>query len=137
MADAHATDEHSHGHADDHGHGLAHVASARTMLTTWGILMVLTVVTVLATRIDLGPKLNLALAMAVAVVKATLVVLFFMHLRYDKVFHSILLVGGILAGTLFVGFTLMDSGQYQSSIRWDVHQPLDTPYGPRVEVHKP
>jgi cytochrome c oxidase subunit IV len=112
-------------HHDDHGadehHGLAHVASKKVLLGTWIALMVLTVITVAATRVDFGPSMNLAIAMAIAVVKATLVVLFFMHLFYDKLFHSVLVVGGLLAAALFVGFALMDSGQYQESILWTTH----------------
>jgi len=119
-----------HDKHDDHGHGLAHVASSKTLLGTWITLMFLTVITVTATRIDLGPSYNLALAMAIAVVKATLVLLFFMHLRYDKLFHSVLVAGGILAAALFVGFALMDSSQYQQTIIWDPSHPPLPPFGP-------
>ena len=108
-------------HADEH-HGIAHTATVKVLLGTWLALMFLTVITVLATKVDFGPSMNLAIAMAIAVVKATLVVLFFMHLFYDKLFHSVLLVGGLLAASLFVGFALMDSGQYQDSIQWK-HSP--------------
>ena len=107
-------DSHSH---DDHG--IAHVASVKVLLGTWLVLMFLTVVTVLATKVDFGSSMNLAIAMAIAVVKATLVLLFFMHLAYDKIFHTLLVVSGILAAALFVGFALMDSGQYQKSIIWE------------------
>ncbi len=117
-------------HHDDHGHGIAHVAASKVLIGTWVALMILTVITVTATKIDLGPSYNLALAMAIAVVKATLVVLFFMHLRYDKLFHSVLVVGGILAAALFVGFALMDSGQYQQTIIWDPAHPPAAPIGP-------
>jgi|JI6StandDraft_1071083.scaffolds.fasta_scaffold761899_1 cytochrome c oxidase subunit 4 len=120
-------------HHDDH-HGISHTASVKVLLGTGGALMVLTVITVLATKVDLGGNINLALAMAIAAVKATLVVLFFMHLKYDKVFHSVLLVGGILAAALFVGFALMDSAQYQETIQWDTNQPLAAPIGPRPIV---
>lgn len=117
-------------HHDDHGHGIAHVAASKVLIGTWVALMILTVITVTATKIDLGPSYNLALAMAIAVVKATLVVLFFMHLRYDKLFHSVLVIGGILAAALFVGFALMDSGQYQQTIIWDPAHPPAAPIGP-------
>lgn len=120
-------------HHDDH-HGISHTASVKVLLGTGGALMVLTVITVLATKVDLGGNINLALAMAIAAVKATLVVLFFMHLKYDKVFHSVLLVGGILAAALFVGFALMDSAQYQETIQWDTNRPLAAPIGPRPVV---
>ena len=118
-------------HHDEHEHGIAHVASKKVLLSTWIALMILTILTVSATQIDLGPNFNLALAMFIAVVKATLVVLFFMHLFYDKLFHTVIIVGGILAGSLFVGFALMDSGQYQQSIIWDTSHPPAAPYGPR------
>lgn len=117
-------------HHDDH-HGLAHVASTKVLLGTGGALMVLTAITVLATKVDFGPSLNLALAMFVAVIKATLVVLFFMHLKYDKLFHSVIFISAILAAALFVGFTLMDTGQYQSSNIWDPYNPPAAPIGPR------
>jgi cytochrome c oxidase subunit 4 len=115
--------EHSHRqHDDDHGHhGLGHVVSMKVLFGTWGALMFLTLVTVAATRIDLGSNMNLALAMAIAVIKATLVVLFFMHLFYDRLFHSVLVIGGLLAASLFVGFTLMDSSQYQESVLWETY----------------
>ncbi len=119
-----------HAHHDEH-HGISHVAPVKVLLGTWIALMVLTFITVSATKIDLGTNYNLALAMAIAVIKATLVVLFFMHLRYDKLFHSVLVIGGILAAALFVGFALMDSGQYQNTIIWDVNNPPAAPIAPR------
>lgn len=116
---------------DDHDHGLSHVAPVKALLGTWIALMILTVITVGATKVDFGTNLNLALAMAIAVIKATLVVLFFMHLRYDKIFHSVIVVGGLLAASLFVGFALMDSNQYQKTVIWDTDRPPAAPIGPR------
>lgn len=110
--------DHGDTHHDAHEHGIAHVASLKVLLGTWIALMILTGVTVLATKVDFGPSMNLGIAMAIAVFKATLVVLFFMHLYYDKLFHSVILVGGLLGAALFVGFALMDSSQYQESIQW-------------------
>ena len=127
MATAHhdAHDDH-----DDH-HGIAHTASVKVLLGTGGALMMLTLVTVLATRVDFGTNINLAVAMLIAVIKATIVVLFFMHLKYDKVFHSVIFLSAILAAALFVGFTLMDSGQYQETNIWDTDNPPIAPVGPR------
>jgi cytochrome c oxidase subunit 4 len=118
-------------HHEDEHHGLAHVASVKVLLGTGGTLLFLTIVTVLATKVDFGANINLALAMAIAVVKATLVILFFMHLKYDKLFHSVVFISAILAAALFVGFTLMDSGQYQGSNIWDPDNPPAAPAGPR------
>lgn len=117
-------------HHDEH-HGLAHTASLKVLLGTGGSLLLLTIITVLATRIDLGTNWNLALAMFIAVVKATLVVLFFMHLKYDKVFHSVIFVGAILAAALFVGYALLDSNQYQDTVIWDPLNPPAAPFGPK------
>jgi cytochrome c oxidase subunit 4 len=118
-------------HHDDHDHGIAHVAPVKVLLGTWGALMVLTVVTVLATKVDFGSSLNLAIAMAIAVVKATLVILFFMHLAYDKLFHSVMVGGGLLAAGLFIAISLMDSDQYQQNLIWNPESPPAAPYGPR------
>lgn len=117
-------------HHDEH-HGLAHTASLKVLLGTGGSLLLLTIITVLATRIDLGTNWNLALAMFIAVIKATLVVLFFMHLKYDKVFHSVIFVGALLAAALFVGYALLDSNQYQDSVIWDPLNPPAAPFGPK------
>lgn len=118
-------------HDDDEHHGISHVASVKVLVGTGGSLLFLTIVTVLATKVDFGANINLAIAMAIAVLKATLVVLFFMHLKYDKLFHSVIFVGAILAASLFVGFTLMDSNQYQQTNIWNPDAPPPAPFGPR------
>ena len=116
-------------HHDDHEHGIAHVATIKTLVATGGTLLMLTILTVLATRIDFGANINLAVAMVIAVTKATLVVLFFMHLRYDRLFHTVVFVSAICAASLFVGFTLMDTSQYQHTNIWDPSAPPPAPVG--------
>ena len=112
------SETHGHGHDGEH-HGLGHVASKKVLFGTWGTLMVLTVVTVAASKIHLGSAaINLAVAMLIATVKASLVCIFFMHLKYDKRFHTIVFLSAVVLATLFVTFTLMDSGQYQRDITW-------------------
>src|SRR5215475_2117438 len=118
-------------HHDDSHHGLSHVATVKVLVRTGGTLLFLTIITVLATKVDFGANINLAIAMAIAVLKATLVVLFFMHLKYDRLFHSVIFVGAILAASLFVGFTLMDTNQYQQTNIWNPDSPPPAPIGPR------
>nr|HEX4315384.1 cytochrome C oxidase subunit IV family protein [Kofleriaceae bacterium] len=119
-------------HHDDHDeHGLSHVAPVRVLVATGGTLLMLTLVTVAATRVNFGANINLAVAMAIAVLKATLVILFFMHLKYDRLFHTVIFVSAICAASLFVGFTLMDSGQYQPTNIWHPDAPPAAPFGPR------
>lgn len=120
-------------HHDDHDHGLSHVASMKVLLATGGTLLFLTLLTVTASKIDFGgASINLAIAMVIAVTKATLVILFFMHLRYDRLFHSVVFVSALLAASLFVGFTLMDTGQYQETNIWNPSAPPLAPVGPRA-----
>lgn len=120
---------------DDHDeHGISHVASLKVLLGTGGSLLFLTIVTVLATKVDFGANINLALAMFIATIKATLVILFFMHLKYDKIFHTVVFTSAVLAAALFVGFTLMDTGQYQHTNIWDLDHPPVAPVGPRPVV---
>ncbi len=120
-------------HHADHDHGLSHVATTKVLIATGGTLLMLTLLTVLASKVDFGgASINLAVAMVIAVTKATLVILFFMHLRYDRLFHSVVFVSALLAASLFVGFTLMDTGQYQQTNIWNPTAPPMAPIGPRA-----
>ena len=69
-----------------------------------------TVITVAARYIDLG-EANIYLAIGIAVIKATLVSLFFMHLRWDRPFNLMVLVGSMLFVVLMMIFCMMDVGQ--------------------------
>ena len=60
-----------------------HISPKSTYITIFGALMVCTILTVLAAFINLG-KLNFPVAITIAVFKATLVVLFFMHVKYGS-----------------------------------------------------
>lgn len=72
-----------------------------------GILLVLTVITVAVAGIDLGSG-NVVVALSIATIKATLVALFFMHLRHDKAVNAIIAVAGFLFLGLFLMFCLTD-----------------------------
>ena len=95
--------------------GFVHIAPFRVLAGVWVTLLVLTWVTVSATGIDLG-RFNLWLAMAIATVKAALVLLYFMHMRYDRPINAIVFVTALLFVMLFVGFALMDTLAYQPEL---------------------
>jgi cytochrome c oxidase subunit IV len=78
-------------------------------------LVALTWVTVAVTYIDLG-KLNLVVALLIAGIKAFLVALFFMHLRWDRLFNGITFLSAIAFVVLFISFALMDTAQYKPEI---------------------
>jgi cytochrome c oxidase subunit IV len=98
------------------GHPVGHVVSARVLVGVWASLLVMTVVTVLATRIDLGGPMNLWVAMAIATFKASLVLLYFMHLRYDHPVNAMVFIFALLFLALFIGGALTDAQQYQSEL---------------------
>ena len=108
----HAHDDHGHGH-DDHEH---HVVSWQLLTVVFIALMILTVLTVAAIFVNLGP-LNLPLALGIAFIKALLVVLVFMHIWWDRAFHGLLIAGSLGFVTLFIGFVMIDTWQYDPTIR--------------------
>ncbi|OHB85046.1 MAG: hypothetical protein A2V98_15850 [Planctomycetes bacterium RBG_16_64_12] len=101
--------------ASEHG-ALAHVMPLPVLLAVFALLMGLTVATVSATWIDLGPW-NLGIALGIATVKAALVALYFMHLRYDHPFNALIFLTGLLFLALFLSLTLLDTLEYQPAIR--------------------
>jgi cytochrome c oxidase subunit 4 len=101
---------------EEHGNASAvHVVPMRVLVAVWLSLMVLTVITVAATWVDLG-SLNLWLALAIATLKASLVLLYFMHMRYDHPFNAIVFIGALLFVMLFVVLALMDTRAYQPEL---------------------
>jgi len=97
-------DSSAHAHAHS---GLGHVVPLWILAAVFAALMVLTCLTVAVAQVDLG-NLNLYLAMAIATVKASLVVLFFMHLFWDRGFNTMIFIGCLLFVSLFIGITLTD-----------------------------
>ena len=69
--------------------------------------MVLTLVTVLAAYVNLG-LFNPVVAMAIAIFKATLVVLYFMHVKYSSRLTKLVVLTGIFFLVILLGETMMD-----------------------------
>ena len=90
-----------------------HIIPLSTYFKVFGALMFLTLITVLAAQIDLTEYLgkgpwNVILAMLIAVVKSTLVLLFFMHLYYDSRTNLFFFLGSLLFVVIFISFTYFD-----------------------------
>lgn len=78
-----------------------HIVSPKVYITIALALVIGTAVTVFAGKIDFPGPLNVIIALTIACVKATLVVLYFMHVRYSSrliwlIFASALFWMGIL-----------------------------------------
>lgn len=97
----------AHGHSDD-GHDFAHPMPIPMLLSVFGALVVLTIVTVAQASFDFG-SFDVAIVMVIATIKAGLVMAFFMHLAFDKPFNVIVFLGSFVFVGLFVIFTLSDS----------------------------
>ena len=96
-------------------HGVGHLVPVRVLVTIGVALLFLTIVTVAVAQFDFGAA-NIWVALAVAGVKASLVVLYFMHLRYDRPFNSFVFVGSIAFVLLFIGFALTDTSAYRGEL---------------------
>jgi cytochrome c oxidase subunit 4 len=91
-------------HDAAHPDGRSHL---KAYAGVFAALLALTVLTVLASERDFG-ALNTVVAMAIACVKALLVVLYFMHVRWSGRLVWIFVLGGFLFLALLVGGTLHD-----------------------------
>lgn len=102
-------------------HGVGHVVSPKILIATALALLVLTVLTVAAANVSFEalemPELHIVVALGIALLKAALVCLFFMHLRWDRPFNAFVLVTSMALVVLFITFALTDSNQYQPEIK--------------------
>lgn len=96
--------------ADAHHEG-GHVVPLWLLAGVLAALLVLTWLTVKVTDYDLG-RLNIWIAILVAAVKATLVALYFMHLRWDRPFNGVVLLISLVLVVLFLGLALRDGIAY-------------------------
>lgn len=84
-----------------------HIVQPRLYLVILIVLLVLTATTTGVAFLDLG-VLNPVVALAIACIKATLVILFFMHLRYSSKLLKLTLCAGLFTFTLLIMLTLTD-----------------------------
>jgi len=71
-----------------------HIVPPRVYVAIFAALLVLTAVTTWVAFIDLGP-LNVVIMLVIAFLKASLVVLFFMHARYESQLTRVTIVGAV------------------------------------------
>jgi cytochrome c oxidase subunit 4 len=118
------TEAHGHDAHGDHGAPHVHVMPMKVLVTILAALLVLTWVTVAVSRPHLVVPFvqegdfpgfgqwSILVALAIAVVKGSLVGLYFMHLRYDAPFNGVILVTALVFVALFIGIALLDTFQY-------------------------
>jgi cytochrome c oxidase subunit 4 len=84
-----------------------HVVPTRVYYTIFALLMLGTYLTVQAAYLDLGP-MNSAVALVIAVTKAVLVVLYFMHVKYSPRLTVAVVVGSVFWLAILVAITYAD-----------------------------
>ncbi len=87
-----------------------HIIPFSYTLGTFITLLFLTVITVGVAQFDLG-SLDMPVALLVAGIKASIVSLFFMHLRWDRPINILVLIGSIFFVVLFLVIAMFDTGQ--------------------------
>lgn len=106
MTDGHKTDEH---------HAVGHIVPISLLVVTGGGLLVLTVITVWVASFDFGAA-NVWIALGIAALKGSLVVLFFMHLLWDRPFNGVIFVSSLAFVALFISFAMTDTFEYAPDV---------------------
>ena len=95
---------------NNHKHGkydLGHIVPYKMYVTVIISLAILTIITVAVSRVDFG-TMNLVVAMLIASVKAALVVMFFMHLKYESPVTWLYVLFPIVLLAIMLGFNFVD-----------------------------
>ena len=88
---------------------MSHIASVKSYVGIFLTLMVLTAVTVAVAYVNLG-QLNKVVALGIATFKATLVILYFMHVKYSSHLTKLVVVSGFFFLIILLGLTMADYG---------------------------
>jgi cytochrome c oxidase subunit 4 len=84
-----------------------HISPKSSYYTIFGALMVLTAVTVAVAFVNLG-AFNFPVALGIAITKATLVVLFFMHVKYSSQLTKMFVAMAFFFLAILFGLTMTD-----------------------------
>ncbi len=84
-----------------------HIHSVKMYVTIFALLIILTISTVIIAEIELG-ELNIFAAMAIAITKAMLVILFFMHVKDSTRLTKLFVVAGFFWMAILFGLTFND-----------------------------
>jgi cytochrome c oxidase subunit 4 len=93
-----------------------HLVPVRTYLAVFAALLVLTLATVAAARVDLGEPevggfripVNVVVALSIACLKAILVILFFMHVKYSGPLVQLVVASAFVWLFILIAITMSD-----------------------------
>ena len=83
--------------------------------------MVLTILTVTVSYAESSMLIHLGwlsiwVALGIAVFKAALVAMYFMHLRWDSPFNGAILILSLVVVVIFIGFAILDTREYHNQL---------------------
>jgi len=131
--------------AASHGQHASHViVGPFTLRTVLALLLFFTLLTVGQAQLEVYlshvldiefPRwVNIVFCMGIAVVKALLVMGYFMQLKYDNPINSVVMAFTFLGLALFLGFTALDLGGRGSVYEWKVN--YQVPGGTNTTIDK-
>ena len=85
-----------------------HLVAVRTYTVVWLALLFLLAATIAVSRLQLLARFSVLGALAIASIKAGLVLAFFMHLKYESLFLKGVLALAFFALTVLIGLTFVD-----------------------------
>jgi cytochrome c oxidase subunit IV len=97
-------------HHDEPTHHEEHIVSPKLYLAVGTALLILTATTTAVSYVEVGPggEFNAAVAIAIACIKMTLVVLFFMHVKYSSKLTKLTVAAGFLTFCVLIMMTMTD-----------------------------
>jgi cytochrome c oxidase subunit 4 len=104
--------------SEQHFDPMSHTVPISLYVGIWAALMVFTGITVFAATVELG-VFNIVVALLIATIKGTLVVLFFMHLRYSTKLTMVTVVAAIFFLIIMFSLSMTDylTRAWSTSIR--------------------
>ena len=85
-----------------------HIVEWKTYLKVWLVLMALMVVTALLSYVDLG-ELSTVVALSISVIKTVLIILVFMHVKYEgQAMTMVVVIGGFFWLGILLALSLAD-----------------------------
>jgi len=85
----------------------SHTVRTRTFILVWIALLILTGVTIAAARLQMGAW-GMFANILIATTKASLVLWFFMHLKYEGRLFKLLILVPIITISIIIGLTFFD-----------------------------
>jgi cytochrome c oxidase subunit 4 len=85
----------------------SHHVPSKVYFAVWIALLVLTVITVAVSYVDMK-NVTVLTAMIIASAKAMLVLLYFMHIRFERPLYSVMIAAAMIIYGIFVALTFLD-----------------------------